>query len=72
MWFSVMVVIQLMLRVITAIITMIMKTVTRNVTTLQPGNVLWTWKQNLSTTDVGVRWRWQFCHLIPTSRVPIG
>jgi hypothetical protein len=51
---------------------MIMKTEIRNVTTLQHGEVLWAWKQNLSIIDVGVRWRKQFCRLIPTSTVPIG
>jgi len=36
----------------------IMKTVIRNVAILQQhGNVLWAWKQNLSITDVGIRWR---------------
>jgi len=35
----------------------IKKTEIRNVTTLQHGKVLWAWKQNLSITDVGVRWR---------------
>ena len=35
-----------------------MKTVIRNVAILQQhGNVLWAWKQNLSITDVGIRWR---------------
>jgi hypothetical protein len=36
----------------------IMKTAIRNITTLQQQvNLLWVWKQNLSNTDVGVRWR---------------